>query len=484
MQPEAPKAEGIFVDEPPRDDVLPQLSVVLNAAYMHQLFQTKLFDTPTVRNRFRIQACNIMQLRYKRGTKCMICYRLVIRDIKRRQVGEQILCAGIFQPTESFSRFTKAQSQHVVSPNFGQPLTHIPELEMVVWAFPNDRKLHTLPKVIDPPYIRREIVPRIMATHLGPEWLIGGVQDDIVHYVGEHTCTLRVEIQMRRPRTRENRLVVLYGKTYDNEEGAETYRLMQELWNSDARRKGQLAIAEPLAYDQELKTVWQLGLRGSTLLTPDLHSTHTLTLLERAACSVAALHRTPLSCIKTCSFDDWVGKLHEVATLLVSVRPACRQALCPLVDRLFLQAEQFKDYQTGTLHGDLHLKNFLTDAGGVALIDLDNLCSGPPLQDVGSFIANLYYRGIAGEIPQSAVTELVRVFISAYEARVDWRVSRPELAWYVAVALVIERAFRSVTRLKAGRLDILDVIIDLANQISLGKCRFGADTLVASGSVR
>ena len=111
----------IFVDEVPEDSALPQLAVVFNGARMQKVFQARLFDTPELRDRFRVRACEILRLRYKRGKKCMICYRLAIRDRHTQLDSEQTLCVRVFEPGGSLGRFNKAKSQRLVDPKFGRP---------------------------------------------------------------------------------------------------------------------------------------------------------------------------------------------------------------------------------------------------------------------------------------------------------------------------------------------------------------------------
>jgi hypothetical protein len=43
--------------------------------------------------------------------------------------------------------------------------------------------------------------------------------------------------------------IVFYGKTYCGEEGEQTYHNMSALWNTEARMRGALRMAQPLAYE-------------------------------------------------------------------------------------------------------------------------------------------------------------------------------------------------------------------------------------------
>jgi hypothetical protein len=104
----------------------------------------------------------------------------------------------------------------------------------------------------------------------------------------------------------------------------------------------------------------------------------------------------------------------------------------------------------------------------VALIDLDNVHQGSPWQDIGSFVASLLYRGLLMDTPGQVVRETIATFYRAYERNAPWRTSPETLYWFVAAALLHERAFRCVTRLKDGRLDLVDKLVTLAAHISEG----------------
>jgi len=317
------------------------------------------------------------------------------------------------------------------------------------------------------------MLPDLIRAAFGPGWTISELSNEVVHYVPEHTCTVRVSLRLQNFGSNRTKTLTLYGKTYYNEEGREAHRRMEELWASEGRRDGDLRMAKPLGYDPETKTLWQFGLPGATLLDQEMTAPCFPALLEGAAATVAALHYSALSCSRSVNLNDLVVKLEEMRRLLPTAWPLCREMFLPLVDRLVLQSKQFKAHPVVTLHGDLHLKNFLVDGEKVSLIDLDNLCHGAPLHDIGSFLAGLFYRGILTCVPVERIEKISDLFVQHYERRVPWTVSRSELGWHTAAALINERAFRCLTRLKPGRREILDRLIRLADRISFETSEYG-----------
>lgn len=335
---------------------------------------------------------------------------------------------------------------------------------MVGWVFPNDRKLVGLARLMNAECLMREVLPPIIAEAFGDGWRPDVLTEEIVHYVAEHTCTARVTVQLRSAATGRARTAVLYGKTYYNEDGAETFARMRELAASDACRQGRLALAQPLAYEPESKTLWQMGLPGAPLSEQAPGGTPFIETLRRAAGALAALHQSPVSCRRKVGIADLLARFDEVERMVALARPESLPKLRSLIDRLKRQSRQIGARQAVTLHGDLHLKNFFVAGEEIALIDLDNLCLGDPLLELGSFIASLHYRDLLPERPAQRGRAPADAFVRAYAESAPWAVTDSILNWYVAAALIAERAFRCVTRLKTGRPTMLDEIITLAYQ--------------------
>lgn len=464
------------------DPLLPKLSSALDSSVMQLVFQKELFGD-TDESQPKIEQCHIFHTRYKRGRYCMLCYRLTIRDPHTAHMHEQILSARMFVIGGAPSRFHKAQSQKLVSPKFGKPLSLIPDLHMVVWAFPNDRKLSGLPGLMDTDYLQEVALPQVVTAHLGPGWKVEELTPELIHYVGEHTCTICVTTQLSHITTKATKILKYFGKTYYDNGGEAAYQTMTALWTHNIQSASRVPMAQPLWYDNALRTLWQSSLEGKTLIEYDLLHTNELYLLKQAATTVAALHQTSVSCGTPPTLEEQVRQLTQVHPLLVEVQPECHSLLTQLIDRLVNQASSLKLGPTGTLHGDLHLQNCFVTSNGVALIDLDNICIGYPAHDIGSFLANLYYHALVKQKNPSQASALGQVFLQEYERHIPWKLSQKTLAWFVAVSLVTERAYRCATRLKNGRLDLVPDLLTLANNISCQNNPFTGEDDGTSNSV-
>lgn len=464
----------------PQDSVLPRLAEALDAATMRTVFENTLFvdETRNARparptKRFHIQRCEIEWVKYRPGKNCTVAYRLEMHDRVTKKEWDQLLCARVFARGQSPARFLAAQSQDLVDPEVGRPITHLPRVDMVVWAFPNDGELRALPKIVDPNCLRSELLPGVVKATFGRGWKIVDLSREIVAYIPEDACTVCVHLQLERRRGGERLAATVYGKTYKDGKGAETYRMMRRLWESEARREAQLRMAQPLKYDRALNILWQSGLSGTALLEQDITGPYSLSLFGKAAKVVAALHRADVSCSRAVTVSDLVSRLQEMKPLLPRVRPSCRRILDPLIGRLVGQAERLGDQPVAVLHGDLRLRHILIEGDHIGLIDLDALCHGSPWQDIGSFTAAILYKGRLMGLSDLVIQNILATFYAHYAHSVPWKMPRAALNWYTAVALINERAFRCITRLQSDKLQMLDDLIALASRISLGETNPG-----------
>ncbi len=460
------QTETLACREMPTDALLPQLSVILDPEAMKNRLQEQVFESVQERERFRILSCEIDRVRYKPESSCMVTYRLEIEDRATRETGDQILCGRAYPDGRSQSQWEKARARAMVQPRFGKPVVYLPNLEMVLWSFPNDRKMDTLPILADSGHFTSAILPKVLASHLGEDWTLIGATRTLVHYVGEHTCTVRIDATVAHQDDHRRQTITLFEKTYYNGEGEETFQIMHQLWQSGARRSGQLVIAMPVWYDSSLKTLWQLGFKGTPFGSCDVYGSEFLPSFEEAARRLATLHVTPIACKRSTTVADLVADLKRVIPALIRLRPSCASTLRPLVNRLLAQAEQMPEEPRATLHGDLHLQNLFIGETHVALIDLDNVRTGSPLLDIGSLIAGLHYVRILQRTSPESCQRLVERFLQTYQANVPWAVLPSILNWYAAVALITERAYRCVTQIKPGRLNLIDDLVVLASQIT------------------
>lgn len=448
----------------PHDAALPALATALDPKRMRRVLADRFRALGDGARRLRIEDCRIERVKYKPGRSCLVCYALDLHDDASDRHYEQVLCGRVYPANESASRYTKAAREPLADAPIGTALVHLPALDMVLWAFPNERKLASLARLTDPGHLRREALPALAEALHGPGWRIERSTHALVHYVPEHTCTVRVDLELRRADGRAQRATV-YGKAYYDDAGRRVGDAMRRLWQSPAVRSGALGIARPLAYDEHDRVLWQEGLEGETLDARHPADDAPVATLRRAAEALAALHATPVPGLPLVRASDVLADVGARADAIACARPHLLGHLRDLVATL---AGTLPDEAPpATLHGDLHPKNVHLIRDGVWLIDLDNLRRGAPEQDLASFTACMLYRARLRGTSVDAARAAARAFVQAWEDARGTRVDPHSLAWHTSAALVGERAHRLVTRLKPGRLEILDDLVGLARRVSV-----------------
>ncbi|MGI9335491.1 MAG: phosphotransferase [Gammaproteobacteria bacterium] len=471
----------------PADPVLPQLSAVLDSERMAKEFARRLCEhgPENVRSdpgRFRVVACEIGRIKYKAGARCSIGYRLRLRDRDSGAQHEQLLCGRIYERGGSRPRYEKAQAQPHCLPRFGPPVFHVESLDMVVWAFPNDRKLNGLRLLTDEDRLRRKLVPGIVASSWGADWKVHDLTHSVASYVPEGRCCVRVDVLLVNRVTKEQRPWSMYGKThYDDSRNARAYRLLDLLWNSDGSHCGTICTPRPLAHMAQLQLYWQEAVAGQARLELRADTAARAALLQSAGRGVARFHGVRIDCDDVVEVDDVVDRLRETATSLRDVVRSNGVDPVNAVNRLIERAPRDDRAALTTLHGDLHPKNIFFDGERVSLIDLDDVCKGPPAFDVGSLFARVLGQAILDRARPASAYPTMRKFYESYCLHCAAPVSPSEVSWYTAAALINERALRSWTRLDAQWRDMNDEIIRLVEQINRSDAdAFGLTSCVAA----
>jgi tRNA A-37 threonylcarbamoyl transferase component Bud32 len=451
----------------PIDPVIRHLRLAMDVDRIKALLQQSLLNSG-FRN---IHQCQIERIKYKPAKNCLVCYRLTIVNSQTQASEEALLCARFYGSGESQSRFLKAKvnnkSSRLAYRCFIAPVLHLSELDCVIWVFPNDRKLKSLALLNDEKQLKQVMFPSLVKQYWGDHWNLIRLHSERIHYLPEHTCCVRTQLVLKNTQTSENAIQLLYGKTYYNNQGSEAFKVMTQLWDSDLRKQGLLAIPQPVVYLPDQKVLWQYSVPGRPVLDWVKTDPSFYQRFDEIAGQVAALHQSRIKVEQQISRTQLCQKLNEVVTLTSCVKPTISQILQPLVTELASTDITASMRPEAILHGDLHLKNMLADESQIYLIDLDDIHRGDPLQDIASLIAAILSQSVIQVFSETDAQRMIQLFLYHYQHRVLWEIDTQALRWYVAVALINERVSRSISRLKDGRLDNLDNLVTLAAEIFL-----------------
>lgn len=414
-----------------------QVRTLSEVAAMERIFSEQVFGGAAV------CSCRILHFRYKPGCTWIVSYAVSLAGAEE----ERIVYLRACERRGSAARYAKSLA-------LGQDVRWISDLDSVAWIFPSDRKLAGLRALCDDSLLRSEVLPRLVEAAFGPGWIASSFSHEIVHYLPERSCMVRADAQVNSTTDPGRQATAtFYGKTYPDEQGAETYRYLSELRQSTPEKSAALGLAKPLLYEPHNRTMWQLSVGGAGL------NVRARCELESAAMVLARLHQSAVSALP--AYPSAISRLHQAAEVVGAAMPDYADSIDTLVRELHRRSECLAKRRPATLHGDLHLKNFLVLRDHVALIDLDTLAFGDPVEDLASFAAAQYSAGLAEGIPEDESRRSVTAFIKAYEWASGLSIPEFDLNWHIAAALTTERALRAVTRMKSDSPSP-DALLDVA----------------------
>jgi aminoglycoside phosphotransferase (APT) family kinase protein len=450
------------------DPKFPQISKILEPNKMLKVLQNTLFvNKGQVPATLKLQHCSVGEKRYKPGKSFLLSYRLGLQDTATDTCYEQLMSAQLCFPGKGLSDFKASLDNgwktQIHSPIGIPPVSYIPEVNMLLWAFPHDRKLPHLPKLLDTENLGSYFTAYLSGLKLSSSEYVASVAIKLMHYLPECSCMIRYTLTIANKVTAvELRQIILYGKNYCDGSGFETYSIMRQLAEQTSH------CAKPYAYDVETRTLWQAHVLGEPFEWTSALATNP-DLIARIATCIAAFHSCTLDAAGFYDFSDISEQLQATCNIASATNPMLGKQVQAAVHAIRWNYRQmdWSDTVTTPIHLDLKMGNLLISDDKVFLIDMDCVQLGDPLADIGSFVANLYLNGLRFGSDVAQINEVAALFCDEYCASVDWAVDYAKLNWYIAAALIHEVVRRSLRQQNEERLKQVSAIIELSNRYSL-----------------
>ncbi|NOU20674.1 MAG: aminoglycoside phosphotransferase family protein, partial [Methyloglobulus sp.] len=253
---------------------------------------------------------------------------------------------------------------------------------------------------------------------------------------------------------------IIYGKNYRDDRGVEVFSIMQQLF----RQLPKCAI--PLGYDPHLRTLWQSHLSGVPLEWRDLETSNAPGLLKNMATCLAAFQDCQVQTTGHYGFKEIDGQLFDTIRAEKPQDKLLSEQIADWVATLLAIRDELS-WPTEIafpLHQDLKFGNILVEENSACLIDLDSVCLGDPLADIGSLVTNFYRNGLQAERDVAYIDVIVESFLSSYEDAVTWEVDRSRLNWFIAAAFVHEVIRRILRQRHEIGLKHIQTYLDLSKR--------------------
>jgi hypothetical protein len=346
-----------------------------------------------------LRACDTSNIRYK-GENWQGFYELTVSKPGESETNE-IHLDGVLYPPDVF-----ADRVLLVEGSLGSENWHavIPALNLELRTKKPEGVLSSLDMLIDPEQSREYLMSRIRAGSPNYQDLqIQASHPKIVRYKPGSRCTIvyRLDYPVGAD-ARWPELVV--AKTYRKEKGQNAYDSMRALWDSPLSASTALKIAEPLAYDAELRVMIQGPIRQEktlkdlTVAAVKAGTSEAYDELTDAMCKtargLAEIHKSGVHLDKVYGWDDDEKQVRETIEELSVAVPQLAAGF-PLVDRLSqLQASSTPDPLVPS-HGTFRPAQVLMYKDEIGFIDFDSCCNAEPAKDLGLFLCAFLRAGMA-----------------------------------------------------------------------------------------
>jgi aminoglycoside phosphotransferase len=335
-----------------------------------------------------------------------LCYELDVRDCATNNITKRQFYGKVFREG--------ASAQAAYSTN----ALHLAQLDMLLWAWPDDPGLPQLPQLLDP-----------SATQVW--WGESAQEVCTLRYVPENRATLQY---LRKPDGRSKQQ--LFAKTFCDDRGAEVYRRFSYFWERAQHDVDAPLVAQPVTYCEATRSLWQAQAKGTPLLQANI-STLAPSLASRLARVMGVLHSAPLALAGSSLRDTahWMAEIRLRRDKIVRVAPDLRERLERVTGTLEQAAENLPPYQSTLIHGDFHPEQAWIDGERIVLFDFDEFSLGDPMEDLAEFITKIE--------PGGANSEFATELVVAYARSVPERFDHQRLQWHLALQQLLQasRAF-------------------------------------------
>jgi len=317
----------------------------------------------------------------------------------------------------------RARLDRLLANQNGNPLDphghvrHFQDLNLFLFFFPSDPVFPALGTFFDPTQAMTILAPHF--NHLRPNAPVRALDIERIKYLPEISLIVRFagDISEERP-------LSIYGKFQHSRRGAFTYEVMRALWELPARARGDLIVAEPLAYYPKYDLLLQSELPGEEI-EGDRHSDVFMAQCEAAGRTLAHIHDSGISVGTPHTIDVEIGRLYDRLDEFKMSGPKVFMILRDLLKQITSKAECVPPETPVPSHGDYKYNQFLYDGEQFGLIDVEYFVQAEPSFDLGKYCGHLVPSTPKHWSDTAQANEARRVFLDAYrQARPRYRGSR------------------------------------------------------------
>ncbi|MEK7727186.1 MAG: aminoglycoside phosphotransferase family protein [candidate division KSB1 bacterium] len=461
----------MFADHKTETGSLP----ALNPAWLKQYLPAYLWrenETPE-----EILAIQVLQVWWdeKRTT---VLYQFRLREeagLARDHLYVGYLVASERLREEYQSALKRAKHQ----PPAGRAVTIVPEANLILLAFPNDRKLRLFAQEEFDPWLKakwrqhRALLPQQARIK---KWKLKGASYEVLRYVPDKRFTMRCHVSLQHKDGATKELSVIAKQVSDGKKAKKLFFSLlglQAAWANLKKltpkrllelRKMPMPVRfpRPLGWDDERALVFLEELPGKNL-EHMLAEVELAPMLYKVGAMLATFHQAPKRVRKRVTHKSELKEVRLARREIVAVFPAWRARLRELLLALKTLPGQ-EEAREVLLHGTFRLNHVFVHKGEPALLDLDSLRMGLPAYDIANFLSALYYFEAQGRLTVEQRVTITSAFLQGYAAQSEVAVTPASVLWFLVSLVLNKQASKYVTHHHPDRAQKLDRMLTLAEE--------------------
>ena len=309
----------------------------------------------------------------------------------------------------------------------------------------------------------------------------------IIRYKPGNRCTILYQLEYAPDTPVEAyRPAAVVAKIDHQEKGRNAYESMKALWDASFGSSNSVRIAEPLAYDPDLRVfvqgpVWEeqtladLFLSALDAGTPE--ATGALNeAMRKTAMGLAQLHGSGVKIGQTITWEDEFSEVRAQVMQLSTVFPDLSSGAGPFLERISqIEVAAIRNPLVPS-HGTFRPVQVLLNVGEISFIDFDSFCQSEPARDISMFLSSMMTLGLTpssfdkGKSSDQTITDpanweakfeqvssICEQFLNAYQQFQP--ISRQRVALWQALDL-FHYVLSGWMKVKVGEINFLVKLLD------------------------
>jgi len=431
------KTSGVMIV----DKFLEGLSQLLDQSKAKIVFQKAFDNLPITLNKVEP-----FYIRYKPETSCIIAYTAKFSVENELPDLEIPFYAKVFSNSDFPNALVKAESHRWIKPKLLPSFIPIPELDTILYLFPNDCVIDGLRILSSGKKIQRELYEYYDQYNI-EDWSISDkrLRTKLIRFKPERRAVIKCRTKAVNLKSGIKERIRFYMKIYADNYGEKVYSIHNDLYLK-TRANSILDTPKPMLYNKTRNILFMERARGTVLSGLLNDESYNNKHIERTALTLFELHKINLPSLNPQNPDSLYNDVITTTSYLTRLLPELETKINDVKQLLEKQSDLFNTNETGFVHGDCHPGQFLSGRKKTSVIDFDRSFAGDRLIDVGNFIAALKYADMVGENKTTA--SIQKMFVGKYEEYSNERIDSDRLSFWTSYGLfkMAVKPFRDLKR--------------------------------------